>query len=272
MGPIEGELALTPLTLDDIDAGMALVVEAGWNQTPADWRFLLSAGHGTGVRDDMDRVLATSIVLPYQPGIGWIGMVLVAGSHRKRGIATRLLRDAVEHCRARRLTPMLDATPAGREVYRRLGFSDAERIERWRGHGNGAGAPDQAVDMEFVRGTDRDAFGADRGELLADLAERLDAPVFCSEGSVLLGRHGRTATQLGPLLSLTEPSAVALCERAIDAVAGPLLIDVPAREGELRGMLQSRGFIVERSFTRMSLGAAAPMGEAMRAIAGPELG
>src|SRR5690606_23401290 len=141
MEPIEGDLALTPLTLADIDAGMALVIEAGWNQISADWRFMLSAGHGTGVRDGAGRVVATSVVLPYRPSIGWIGMVLVAGEYRKRGFATGLLRQAIEYCQAAQLAPMLDATPAGREVYRRLGFSDGETIERWRGDGVGAGAP-----------------------------------------------------------------------------------------------------------------------------------
>lgn len=274
MEPIEGDPAATPITLDDINACMALVAEAGWNQTPADWRFMLSAGHGWGLRDDARRVVATSVVLPYRPGIGWIGMVLVAGGYRKRGMATRLLRDAVQHCRREQLTPMLDATPAGREVYRRLGFEGSESIERWRGAGAGAGAggPAEQLDIERAVRTDRDAFGADRRDLLADLAARTGAPLFQSNDNVLLGRRGRTATHLGPLLSSDGSAALALCERAIDAIAGPLLIDVPERERVLRGLLVSRGFIVERSFTRMSLGIAAPMGKAMRAIAGPELG
>lgn len=272
MEPIEGELALTALTLDDIDDGMALVTEAGWNQTPADWRFMLTAGRGVGLRGNAGRVVATSIVLPYRPRMGWIGMVLVAGGYRKRGIATRLLRAAIEHCRRQQLTPMLDATPAGREVYRRLSFAGGETIERWRGAGAGAGEPAGPVDVDLAARMDHDAFGADRRSLLVDLAARAGAPLFQRDGSVLLGRRGRTATQLGPLLSHDASAALALCERAIAAIAGPLLIDVPVREEALRGLLASRGFGLERSFTRMSLGIAAPMGEAMRAIAGPELG
>lgn len=272
MEPTEDQPALTPLTVDDIDDGMALVAEAGWNQTPADWRFLLTAGHGVGLRDDAGRAVGTSVVLPYRPGIGWIGMVLVAGGYRKRGIASRLLRAAIEHCRQEQLTPMLDATPAGREVYRRLGFADGQAIERWRGAGAGAGMPAGQVDVELATKLDRDAFGADRRGLLADLAVRAGAPLFQRDVSVLLGRAGRTATQLGPLLAPDGSAALALCDRAIDAIAGALLIDVPEHERGLRGLLAARGFVVERAFTRMSLGIAAPMSEAMRAIAGPELG
>ncbi|RYE10069.1 MAG: GNAT family N-acetyltransferase [Hyphomicrobiales bacterium] len=272
MAPIEGDLALSPLTLDDVDDGLALVSEAGWNQVAADWRYMLTAGHGTGFRDDTGRVVATSIVLPYRPGIGWIGMVLVATTHRNRGLATRLLGHTIDWCRGEALTPMLDATPAGREVYRRLGFSDGEVIERWRGTGNGSATQNDPMDIDLACRIDHAAFGADRRDLIASLAQRDGAPRLQLDGSVLLGRPGRTATQLGPLLAPDPLAASALCERAIDAIAGPLLIDVPRRENALRDLLQSRGFAVERAFTRMSLGTFAPMGDAMRAIAGPELG
>lgn len=272
MGPIEGDHDLTPLTLDDADDGLALVSEAGWNQTAADWRYMLSAGYGVGLRDSAGGVVATSIMLPYRPGIGWIGMVLVGEAHRRRGIATKLLRRAIEQCEAQRLTPMLDATPAGREVYERLGFAGDETIERWRGIGVGAVAPHQLVDVALGCRTDRAAFGADRSDLLAHLATRDDAPRFQLKSSILLGRRGRTATQLGPLLSADQSEALALCELAIDTIGGPLLIDVPARETALRTMLHTRGLTVERSFTRMSLGTRNLMGKAMRAIAGPELG
>ncbi len=89
---------------------------------------------------------------------------------------------------------------------------------------------------------------------------------------MLLARRGRTATQLGPILADDEATAIALCTRALDSVAGPVVIDVPVRETALRHLLQLRGFVVERPFTRMSLGKPAQMGQAMRAIAGPELG
>ena len=272
MGPIEGGIALSPLTLDDIDDGLALVAEAGWNQTADDWRYLLSAGHGVGVRDAAGKVIATSTVLPYRPGIGWIGMVLVAGSHRKRGIATRLLREAIDWCKAEGLVPALDATPAGREVYRRLGFADGEAVERWRGNGRGAAKASGAIDLDLASRADRAAFGADRAGLLADLANRAGSPRIQIQDGLLLGRRGRTATQLGPLLSPDPSIAVQLLDAAIDTLGGPLLIDVPAREAMLRDKLNARGFTVERSFTRMSLDTPAPMGETMRAIAGPELG
>lgn len=272
MAPIEGAIALTPITPADIADCLSLVAEAGWNQTEADWRFLISIGHSAGIRDADGRLVATSIVLAYPPSIGWIGMVLVTTSCRKQGYATRLLDAAIAWCRDAGLTPNLDATPAGREVYRRLGFADGPGIERWRGMGAGTSAVHRDTDLDLAIRLDRAAFGADRSALLVELARRGDAPAFRAPDAVLLARRGRTATQLGPILADDEATAIALSTRALDSVAGPVLIDVPVREVALRHLLVSRGFVVERPFTRMSLGKPAQMGQAMRAIAGPELG
>ncbi len=272
MVPIEGDVVLSPIHPGDIPDALALVAEAGWNQTEADWRFMLSAGRGVGIRDQAGRLIASSMVLCYRAGIGWIGMVLVSVTHRNRGHATRLLREAIRYCQTAGLVPMLDATPAGRKVYERLDFADGDVIERWRGVGGGSGERFGHFDLDRAVELDRLAFGADRAGLIADLVQRDEGLCFQLDAGVLLGRRGRTATQMGPLLADDEATALTLCERAIAATAGALLIDVPVRELALRRMLKARGFVVERPFTRMSLGPFPAMGRAMRAIAGPELG
>lgn len=264
---------ISPIDEADIPDAMALVAEAGWNQIEADWRFMLANGRGYGILDAAGRLIASSIILTYPPSIGWIGMVLVAGAHRKRGYATRLLRHAIDMVALAGRTPMLDATPAGREVYVRLGFSDGEPIERWRGAGRGTGKTrPRIIDLDTALRLDATAFGASRAMLIADLAARPDAACFNAGGGVLLSRRGRTATQLGPLLATSDRTAAALLDNAIGELAGPLLLDVPARETELRKLLAKRGFAVERPFTRMALGGAAAIHENMRVIAGPELG
>jgi GNAT superfamily N-acetyltransferase len=270
--PTEAAVAeISLITQADMSDAMVLVAEAGWNQIEADWRYMLANGRGYGIRDG-GKLIASSMILSYPPRIGWIGMVLVAGSHRKRGYATRLLRNAIDLITAAGLTPMLDATPAGREVYRRLGFSDGEPIERWRGSGKGNGGHSNVVDLNAAAERDSRAFGADRRPLLAELASRPDAPCFTRDGAVLLGRRGRTATQLGPLLSDADDAAAAACAAAIAALSGPLLIDVPVREAALHDLLQANGFAVERPFMRMALNGPATIGNSMGAIAGPELG
>ena len=282
------ELAGTDCTLRamharDIPAAMRLVAMAGRNQTEADWRMMLRLGEGYGFSDPHGELVASSIVLPYPPAIGWIGMVLVDERVRRQGLATRLLGNAVEVIRARGLVPMLDATPAGREVYRRLGFAEVAAITRWRGQGRGGpktGHADVvaggAALAEAGARADADAFGASRGTLLADFESRPDAMTLARPqgGAWLWSRAGRTATQIGPVIAAEAEEAVALSAAAFGLLDGPVLIDVLDRETALARFLSDRGFTPERSLTRMALGASSPPTPApgLRAIAGPELG
>lgn len=118
--------AIPLLTPSDIAGASALVGEAGWNQVAADWRLFLGHGRKFAIADE-GRVVATAATLPSK-GFDWISMVLLAKSHRRQGIATRLL----EHCIAQLLgvglVPALDATPAGRAVYQPPGFRDGWAI------------------------------------------------------------------------------------------------------------------------------------------------
>lgn len=283
--PTEPALAavIAPMSGGDIGRGMDLVRMAGWNQTEADWAAMLRLGKGYGIHDRNGRLVASSVILPYPPGIGWIGMVLVDAAARRQGLARRLLDHAIARLRTDGLVPMLDATPAGRELYRKLGFVDVAPINRWRGVGRGAAraaghdaGPDAAA-LAAAVAMDADAFGAARAALLADLSSRQGARTLAlaAGGGALWSRAGRTATQIGPVVAAGEGEALMLCAMALDHIGGPLLLDVPEREKALAAMLAERGFAIERSFTRMAAGPPSPLltlGTAMRVIAGPELG
>lgn len=276
--PAETALSIRPMYPDDISAGMELVRTAGWNQTEADWRFMLAAGQGFGIEEAGGRLVASSVVLPYPPDIGWIGMVLVAPEARRRGLATRLMHNAIATIRAASRVPMLDATPAGREVYSVLGFHDLEEIGRWRGMGSGVGPSALAMsDALAARGhqVDARAFDADRSRLLTDLRSRPGAIALALPDGRgwLWSRAGRTATQVGPLVAPEPADAIALCAAALDQIEGPVIIDVPDREAGLTCFLADHGFSLERKLTRMALdGSPATLGPTTRAIAGPELG
>ena len=123
---------------DDLEWALALSAEAGWNQVAADWLLMLRLGSGFAVRDG-GRVVATSLALPYPPVFGWVSMVLVHEPYRRRGLATRLVERAMAVLTGDGLVPVLDATPAGAEVYGRMGFRPVGNLLRWRGTG-GAGA------------------------------------------------------------------------------------------------------------------------------------
>jgi GNAT superfamily N-acetyltransferase len=264
------------LTGSDVEAGLQLSTEAGWNQTAADWTFLLAAGQGFGVRTD-GRLVATSLALPYPPDFGWISMVLVAERYRRRGLATLLLQAAVDHLLGLGLVPVLDATPEGRAVYTRLGFVETEQIDRWQGIRGPTDAPlpAQARDFGDYASLDLAAFGANRIHLLRDLALRPGSAVVGDEAGYAISRQGRSAVQIGPIVvARTEARGRELLRRILDGATGPIVADVPRSAVAAVRELSERGFSVQRQFHRMALGRSAGFGDRtlVHVIAGPELG
>ena len=83
----------------------------------------------------------------------WLCDVFVAAEHRAKGVGTFLVRTAVEHPDVIGIRQLLMATP-GRSLYRRHGFADLLRPERWMERPgsvtNGEGAM-QIADGEVAR-------------------------------------------------------------------------------------------------------------------------
>jgi GNAT superfamily N-acetyltransferase len=281
MAAIEADIGVAPIVEmqeTDASAGFALSEEAGWNQTAEDWSLLIRLGRAFGVRDRESRLVATALALPYPSDFGWIGMVIVHGPYRRRGLATRLMERSIAELRGRGLVPLLDATPAGAPVYERMGFRPVEALTRWRG-GAGRSAPPAlppVADVRDIAELDRAAFGTDRAAFLADLLRRKGAVSLldpASEG-FLLARPGRTATYVGPVVARATGTALRLLESALAAISGPVLIDVPDRQSDVTDLLAGHGFEAQRPLTRMALDHDVGFGDRalVRAIAAPELG
>ncbi|MBX3519126.1 MAG: GNAT family N-acetyltransferase [Xanthobacteraceae bacterium] len=275
---------LGPEDLGDADA---LVKEAGWNQTEADWRIFLDLGAVFAIRD-RGRIVATAATLPYGRKFAWISMVLIAGEYRRRGLATQLMERCIETITAAGLVPILDATPAGREVYLGLGFQDSWPFQRMLLKGR-AKTSEGTSPLEVEPVTDKDWnelctydakwFGADRSAVLSRLRGRLPEAeaLVRRSGKIagfLLGRKGRRAAQIGPLVADDPETAAALLEYAAGAVAAPVYIDVMDDKAALIERLRSTGFVHERPYTRMMLGRSESFQDLPHtfAVAGPELG
>ena len=258
---------------------------AHWNQNAADWRLMLEIGHGWGIALGDGTLAASTLVLPYGR-FAWVSMVLVLPSQRRQGYATRLLRIALEDLGKRGLTPILDATPAGRAVYVQEGFHDTWGFRRLQLR-EPCAALERPAGVRALRESDwprlleldARAFGASREPLLRALAARLAQAALVCDGSAglqgfLLGREGREALQLGPLVARDAGTARALLAAALTAVRPPLYLDLVDREPGLGAWLESLGFAFQRPFTRMVRGAPRAPGEAGLVFcpAGPELG
>jgi GNAT superfamily N-acetyltransferase len=280
--------ALTPSELDDV---RALVAESRWNQLPADWRIFIEHGRVYAAQTAEGRIVATTATLPYGGHFAWISMVLVKGEYRRHGLATRLMRQAMDELARGARIPILDATPDGRAVYRRLGFEDSWGFARLRRSERPSAAATfvEPADVTIRAIVDQDwpelcaydatAFGADRSAVLAGLRGRLHPAELVAEraGRIVgfaLGRDGALAGQVGPLIAEDETIAAALLARALDGLEGPLFVDLADSKHELRSCLDARGFASVRPFTRMLYGSSARFDDPARtfAVIGPEFG
>lgn len=234
---------------------------------------MLEIGRGWGVSLADGTLIASTVVLPYGD-FAWISMVLVHPDHRRQGHASRLLRSAIADLRAHGLTPVLDATPAGREVYRQNGFRDTWTFKRFFCRGGKRVAPAHKKTSVPDFGLDREAFGGDRSSLLQALRQRLPQAALGQPSGFVLGRDGREACQIGPLVARDKQTAMALLQAALEAVPAPLYADVVDHAPHLQQWLQGHGFVFQRPFTRMVHGGGpAPGNEKLvYLVAGPELG
>jgi GNAT superfamily N-acetyltransferase len=277
--------SLTPSELADADA---LVREARWNQTVADWRVFIAHGHLYAAQTGTGRIVGTTATLPFGGRFAWISMVLVTGEYRRQGLATQLLRLAMADLAVERLVPVLDATPDGRPVYRKLGFQDCwgfQRLVRQQRRAPPTPATDATIraiteaDWRALCAYDAAAFGAERSAVLNGLRGRLPPAELIAErnGRIVgfsLGRDGGLASHIGPLIADDDTAACALAGRALDAIDGRVFVDLADTKIDLRSFLDARGFAVARPFTRMAFGSSARFDDAARtfAVAGPEYG
>ena len=278
--------ALAAAELSDAEA---LVREAGWNQVAADWEIFRALGTVFAARVS-NRVVATAAILPYGQ-FAWISMVLVADEQRRRNLGTRLLKRCIDALREQDLVPVLDATPAGRPLYRALGFEETWGYHRLA-RGNATPLPEHSgttggttvrpiadADWPALCAYDAACFGADRSALLQRLRGRLPAAELIAErhgrvAGLLLGRNGRTASQIGPLVAEDDDVALALLARALPAIEGALYVDFADSKTTLRDWLAKCGFSAQRPLTRMQLGRSAGFDDETRtfAVVGPEFG
>jgi len=283
--------ALREMTEADLADGLRLSRASGWNQALADWQLLLSLGPGlfrVATRDGA--VIASGGAVRYGDALAWVCMILVQPDQRGRGLGQRVFDEVLAACRRERSAGRLravglDATPAGRGIYRQRGFLDGPELRRMSAApGTAASAPEtvramEPKDLDAVLARDLDVFGADRAPVLrwafahapelARVVRRGDRVAgYC------LGRRGDHSDHVGPVVADDRATALELvCASLAEPRERPLVLDARAETAWLEA-LEALGFRAARPFTRMYLGEVLPPAQPALepAVLGPEFG
>jgi len=267
----------------DIPAAMKLKEAAGWNQTEADWRRLLRLEpEGCFAAIENDRLVGTTTTTTYGDELAWIGMVLVDPQQRRRGIATKLMETALAYLDAKVAVIKLDATAEGEPVYEKFGFRTESLVQRWRGSikSQPTAREETAIDLNALLALDRQAFGADRSQLIKHLiVDSRISPVLVKDESgslngYALARAGTKAGYIGPVVARDTARVENLFDRVVGELSGTnVYIDFSTECGVSASVLADRGFVKERDLIRMSYGPrSAKTSPLVIAIAGPEIG
>jgi Acetyltransferase (GNAT) domain/Acetyltransferase (GNAT) family len=257
------------------------------NQIASDWSLFLQLNPaGCLVAEKNGIVVGTVANLRYGEQFSWLAMVLVDPRERRQGIGTRLLEQGLALAPENECV-RLDATDAGRQLYRQYGFLDEYVIHRVAMH---LEAPETVVrggharrvvesDLPEILALDRIVFGADREPVLRSLFARSpeSAWVVADAGveGYCFGRNGFLYRQIGPVVARNHDVAQELIAGCLTSGSrGGYVIDAPGHCKIWLAWLQEKGFRVERSFTRMFRGTLAHPGQPERVfgVAGPELG
>ncbi len=249
----------------DVELGLRLCRQAGWNQIDADWqRFLDMQPDGCFVAELNGTPVGTTTTCVFGP-VAWVAMVLVEVSARRKGIATALLKHALDFLEGQQVrTVRLDATAAGQPVYEKLGFAPEYALIRYEGtapqvaeHGDVAEAA--ADSFAEIVAFDQRLTGTPREKMLTRLfAESPEALHIVGREGQIEGyatvRQGANAIQIGPCVA-TSSAGPALLADALNRCAGrSVFMDVPRDNTGAARIAEAGGLRVQRHFTRMRWG------------------
>lgn len=247
-------------TAADLEALGTERMQQGWHpslpllRALLDWEqggrvFVLREGTLNPASATPQAPVATTSAIAAGP-VGVVGNVIVRDDYRRRGLGRAIMDAAVEWMRERGVrSVLLDATPAGRPLYRGMGFVGVERsfyawgllrtLDRSALRHIAAGHTVHHVpsrDLPRVAALDEQAFGGDRLPLVAGLLREPGAALYIAEDSddlptgFLVARPvevPREGLRVGPWIARDAATAAALLECALGA-SEPWRDELPA--------------------------------------------
>ena len=237
---------------------MKLCRMAGWNQLTTDWeRLLQHEPQGCFAVEVETEIIATATTTCYGRDLAWIGMMLVHEDHRRQGIAAALMGKCLDHLRSQEVRCIkLDATPAGKLVYKQLGFRDEWSFHRWKRDSNAESKPPNLriddTSPPWNHQLDQMAFGVDRRQWLNRLTAHSRA-VHCEDGNGMI-REGHLASYLGPVIAATPNTARRIIGELLTETNRTTFWDVPQPNQHAVTLAQEYRFHPVRDLTRMWTG------------------
>lgn len=273
------ELRAVPMTAADIPQLHELSVSVVWPHRPEDWDLVIRHGHGLVARDEIERLVGSTMWFPLGESHAAVGMVITSPRLQDHGTGRWLMGLVMDQIGDRGM--VLNATRPAYRLYISLGFMPLAPVFQHNGEvtaspdtaqlpalGHGKVRPLLPEDRAAILGLDRAAFALDRTAVMDEVIGLSHGTVLERGGQVrgfaLCRRFGRGHV-IGPVVAETEAEVLHLIAPIVAEHRGQFLrMDTRAPDGPLRRFLVAHGLVHHDTVTRMALGRAlpAPEGEA----------
>lgn len=272
-----------PMTEADLDMVLSWAAEEGWNPGHEDAAAFHAADPGGFflTRVDGAPVAAVSVV-NHDAYTAFLGLYLCRPDWRGTGLGLATWQTGMAHAGSRSVG--LDGVPEQQDNYARSGFVKTGATLRHEGRVAARRAPHvraaTADDTAALAALDRVATGHARSRFLkAWLDNREDqrgTRVLQADGAALgfaTWRACPLGTKIGPVIAPDTATALDLIgDIAALRPDGPLVVDIPEANTDLRRALTDQGFTIPFVTARMWRGPAPRTGPGLQAIATMELG
>lgn len=260
------ELVAQDIADVDVELLHALSTAVGWPHRSADWEVLRRAGKGIVAVDGIGRVFGTAMWFPHGADFATIGVVITSPRIQAQGGGRWLMQQVLERCGNRNLA--LNSTQAANALYRSLGFDVEAVVHLHQGEVASALPPVPAIDgelselaydrLEAITAIDTQAFGTNRKELLALLANNASIFVLKRGGEVVgysMKREFGRGHVVGPVVATNPADAIHLTAVHLKSLMGSFArVDTREKDGPFVQFLRQSGLAVTDTVTTMSKG------------------
>ena len=269
---------------EDIPFGKTLTDEEGWHRTTADWARLLRIEPFGVFKATVDGKDAGVAAVTSYGELAWIHSMIVAKEYRGQGVGGILMNACIDYSKGFGAKCFkLDAVPAAKSFYERLGFIAEFESLRFARAGERGSALVQRMrpeDLRYVVSFDKVMTRINRTRVIEELYEDNPEWAFLARDShgvrgYLLGRPNDFWVSLGPCVCVLgdERWFVKLIRSAMcTAPEKTFRICVSAANHKALIALKSMRFEESRSSTRMFMGRRFAETEANFAMISPEKG
>jgi len=256
---------IRPMTAADVEPAADLLRRGDWGERLVffDWAVRQPTLYPF-VAEYGGEIVGTGVASAHGP-VGWVGTIFVAPDRRGSGLGGALTRAVVDELDGRGCrTLVLIATPLGRPIYEREGFTVLDEQVRFSidglqpdpaGLGPGIRAYGPA-DFEAVVALDRFATGEDRQAVLASLLDPASTWVATGVDADVVGYLARAPWRGGALIAPNPDAALRLLEarRHATGISGKAAAGVLGSNAVGREILRRAGWLEEGSGVRMIRG------------------